>query len=42
MAKLYSLQVRIFIEKDDNIERLRRKIAKQVINDNAGFCIEHV
>jgi len=36
MAKPYSLQVRIFIEKDKCIERLRRKTAKQVINDYAG------
>jgi len=39
VAKQYSLQVRIFIEKDKCIERLRRKTAKQVINDYAGRCI---
>jgi len=32
VAKQYSLQVKIFIEKDDCIKRLRRKTAKQVIN----------
>jgi len=36
MAKRYSLQVRIFIEKEKCIERLRRKTAKEVINDCAG------
>jgi len=36
VAKQYSLQVRIFIEKDKCIERLRRKTTKQVINDYAG------
>jgi len=36
VAKPYSLQVRIFIEKDKCIERLRRKTTKQVINDCAG------
>jgi len=36
VAKQYSLQVRIFIEKDECIERLRRKTAKQVINNCAG------
>jgi len=36
MAKQYSLQVRIFIEKDETdecFERLRRKTARQVINE---------
>jgi len=36
VAKRYSLQVRIFIDKDKCIERLRRKTAKQVINDCVG------
>jgi len=39
VAKQYSLQVRIFIEKDECIERLRRKTAKQVINNCAGCRI---
>ena len=33
VAMLYSLQVRIFIEKDKCIERLRRKTVKQVIDE---------
>jgi len=36
VAKPYSLQVRIFIEKDECIERLQRKAGKQVINDRAS------
>jgi len=39
VAKPYSLQVRIFIDKDKCIERLWRKTAKQVINDCAGCRI---
>jgi len=39
VAKPYSLQVRIFTEKDKCIEGLLRKTAKQVINDYAGRCI---
>jgi len=36
VAKQYSLQVRIFTEKDKCIERLRGKTTKQVINDCAS------
>jgi len=39
MARQYSLQVKIFIEKDDCIDRLRRKTATQVINDYASHRI---